>query len=201
MKPTDPRPEKLMVAITATMEDPDAWMLLPNVYVDFENAPKTVAKAEELTKSCKTDAEKITAIFEFVAKTIKYDYKLYNAEQKQLDAGESVHIVSRDRNLSLDHILDSKNGVCEHYAVLMAGMLRSQGIPCKVVTGDAYNGKEWVRHTWVSVSPDTKGLNMSRLGAGHDEDGWIRLDPTWGNNAADRSAASVDKNHKSDYAY
>lgn len=193
--------EDFEVRVTANLKDPDAWTLLPNAYVDFENAPKAVAKAAELTKNCKTDAEKITAIFEFVAKTIKYDQKLWDSEQKQSAAGEHSRVVDLHRDYSLDNILDSKTGVCEHYAVLMAGMLRSQGIPCKVVCGKAYNGKEWVGHAWVSVSPDTKGLDMQRLGGGHDEDGWIRLDPTWGNSASSRAAAAVDKNHKTDYVY
>lgn len=200
-----------LVTFKANIKDPDAWMLLSHVKVDFENAPKTVAKAAELTKNCETDADKITAIFEFVAKTIKYDHKLYNDEQKQIVSGENPGVVSKDRNYSLDHILDTKTGVCEHYAVLMAGMLRSQGIPCKVVCGDAYSGKVikgvnddnpgWEGHAWVSVSPDTKGLDMQRLGAGHDEDGWIRLDPTWGSTSSGRTAAAIDKDHKSDYAY
>lgn len=182
------------VAFIATVENPNGFALVSNPKVDFENAPKTIAKAAELTKDCKTDAEKITAIFEFVAKTIKFDYKLVANEK-----GGNVSVY--DRNLDPDHILDTKTGVCTHYAVLMAAMLRSQGIPCKAISGRVYNGKEWAGHAWVSVSPDTKGLNMSNLGAGHEPDGWIRLDPTWGGAASGRAAASVDKNHKSEYAY
>lgn len=189
--------EVFNVAFDAEPKDPDAWMLMSTALIDFENAPKTVAKAEELTKNCKTDAEKITAIFEFVAKTIKYDNKLIEAEKNQLVANGFID----QRNYNLDDILDSKTGVCEHYAILMAGMLRSQGIPCKLIGGLAYNGKDWVKHAWVAISPDTKGLNMSRLGAGHEPDGWIRLDPTWGNTASGRAKAAIDKNHTSQEAY
>lgn len=196
------RHENFLVTFKANIKDPNASMLLSHVKMDFENAPKTVAKAAELTKNCETDAEKITAIFEFVAKTIKYDNKLYNDEQKQLVLGENPGVVGKDRNYSLDHILDTKTGVCEHYAILMAGMLRSQGIPCKVVSGKVnYPNIDFLKHAWVSVSPDTKDLNMSQLGAGHDEDGWIRLDPTWGGTPAGRADAAIDKNHESFYAY
>ena len=175
------------VAFIANIKNPDAWMLLSHNYVDFENAPKTVAKAAELTKNCKTNAEKITVIFNWVATNIKYDY---NAK-----IGES-------QGRSLDDILDSKTGICVNYAALMAGMLRSQGVPCKVIKGQVYKPETgWCDHAWVSVSPDTKGLDMQRLGAGHDEDGWIRLDPTWGGTASSRADAAVDKNHKSEYAY
>lgn len=191
------------IPITASIENPNAWTLMSHAGIDFENAPKAVAKAAELTKNCKTDAEKITAIFEFVAKTIKYDNNLIPSEQKRVSAGESPSVVYGERNYDLDNILTSKTGVCEHYAVLMAGMLRSFGIPCKVVEGDAYDGREWASHAWVSVSPDTKGFNMQRLGAGHDEDGWIRLDPTWASTGGTygRSQAAIDKNHKTLYAH
>ena len=200
--------EDFNVSFSATLEDSESWMLMSHAHVDFENAPKAVAKADELTKNCKTDAEKITAIFEFVAKTIKYDDKLYNDEQKMPSAQAPLL-----RNYNLDDILTSQKGVCEHYAVLMAGMLRSQGIPCKVVVGGVYTGDTskistgyedkpgWAAHAWVAVSPDTKGLDMQRLGAGHEPDGWIRLDPTWGKTASGRAQAAIDKNHQSEYAY
>lgn len=189
------------VAFIAGIENPNGFSLVSNPEVDFENAPKTVAKAAELTKNCKTDAEKITVIFEFVAKTIK--------------PGKGIEI--EQTYAPLDHILDAKIGVCNHYAILMAGMLRSQGIPCKVVWGDVYTTvwkdeyatvwddahttTDWSGHVWVSVSPDTKGLDMTRLGAGHDDDGWIRLDPTWGGTSSGRAKAAVDKNHRTEYAY
>lgn len=203
------------VAFIATVENPDGWWCVSSPKVDFENAPKTVAKAAELTKNCKTDAEKITAIFNYVANNISYD----NQESArriavviEKNAGTYVNESEpSSSDLEPDNILTSRKGVCQHYAILMAAMLRSLGIPCKVVSGDVYTGERikgynddnpgWMGHAWVSVSPDTKGLDMTRLGAGHDEDGWIRLDPTWGNNPTSRAKAAIDKNHKSDYAY
>ncbi len=171
--------------------DESALLLLSHVRVDYENAPLATAKALELTKNCKTDAEKITAIFNYVSSTIKYDYALVAAEDAKEAAGEAN--VGSDRDLILDHILTSKIGVCEHFAILMAGMLRSLGIPCKVVSGEltTSSGKTG-RHAWVSVSPDVTGLNKTALGAGTDEDGWIRLDPT---NAHAKSTTSNDANY------
>lgn len=174
------------VAFNATVENPDAFALLPNPSVDFENASKAVAKAAELTKNCKTDTEKITAIFNWVATNIKYDY--------DADTGASQH-------RSLDDILDSKTGICVNYAELMAGMLRSQGVPCKVISGKVYSNGKWANHAWVAISPDTKGLDIQRLGAGHELDGWIRLDPTWGGTSSGRAKAAIDKNHKTTYTY
>ena len=172
--------------------DESVLLLMSHVKVDYENAPLTTAKALELTKNCKTDAEKITAIFNYVSSTIKYDYALIAEEDAKEAAGEAN--VGSDRDLRLDNILTTKTGVCEHYAVLMAGMLRSLGIPCKVVSGTIKdpNG-ETAAHAWVSVSPDVTGLNKTALGTGTDIDGWIRLDPT---NASYKSWTSNDDNYR-----
>ena len=44
-------------------------------------------------------------------------------------------------------LLEKKSGICFDYAALMTGMLRSQGVPCKLVVG--YAGT--VYHAWISV--------------------------------------------------
>jgi len=76
---------------------------------------------------------------------------------------------------SIDRFLfDSREGYCEHFASATTFMLRSVGIPARVVTG--YQGGEWnpyqgylqVRqydaHAWVEAWMDGRG--------------WVRLDPT-----------------------
>ncbi len=76
---------------------------------------------------------------------------------------------------SIDRFMfDSQRGYCEHYAAATTFMLRSAGIPARVVAG--YQGGEWnpyqgylqVRqydaHAWVEVWLEGRG--------------WVRLDPT-----------------------
>lgn len=70
-------------------------------------------------------------------------------------------------------LLDEKKGFCEHYATAMVLMLRSMGIPARVVSG--YMGGEYNRygryyivrqkdaHTWVEAFIDGE---------------WMRFDPT-----------------------
>lgn len=176
---------ELKARFTAKVKDPDAVWLMSNVYIDFENAPNTCAKALELTQNCKTDAEKITAIFNWVSQNIQYDHTLHAKELAGVAEGKPIV-----RDLNPDSILASKSGVCEHYAVLMAAMLRSLGIECKVATGDfKVPNTDDSGHAWVAVSPDVTGLNLTALGAGHEPDGWIRLDPT---NASYKNYTSDD---------
>lgn len=215
--------DSLQARFMAEINNPDIVWTLSTIDIDYENAPLTCAKALEITKNCKTDAEKITKVFNWVAQNIKYDYDLADEikawtilkNSEENDDGSIINPVydlfqdGARAQLALDDILTSKSGVCEDFATLMAGMLRSLGIPCKYVGGDVYTGNivegysddGWAPHGWVAVSPDIEGLNMSALGAGHEADGWIRLDPTWGSTAEGRAAAAVDKNHTADRCY
>lgn len=76
---------------------------------------------------------------------------------------------------SVDEFLfDTQQGFCEHYASAAAFLLRSVGVPARVVTG--YQGGEWnasqnyltIRqfdaHAWVEVWLEDRG--------------WVRIDPT-----------------------
>lgn len=208
----------LRARFKAEIENPNSMWLVSSINIDYENAPLTRAKALEITRNCKTDAEKITAVFNWVAKNIKYDKKLfeeikaYSIKCKTTEGFNVYANPSKDGTreyLKLDGILNSKSGVCEDYATLMVGMLRSLGIPCKYAGGRVYTGEivkyysddGWAPHGWVAVSPDVEGLNLKALGAGHEEDGWIRLDPTWGKTSSGRTKAAVDDNHKANTWY
>lgn len=208
--------DPLQLRFGAGVDNPDAVWTLSSIDIDYENSPETCAKALELTKDCETDAEKITAVFEYVAKTIKYDQKLYkeikayNALLKAWEESETPFnpLTGRFRNgereyLVLDDILASKSGVCEDYATLMAGMLRSLGIPCKYGRGEASSDpKNMEPHGWCLVRPETGELDKTKLGAGTDGE-WIRLDPTWASTggSAGRKAASNDKNYITESYY
>ncbi|MBD5097993.1 MAG: hypothetical protein HDT35_00245 [Clostridiales bacterium] len=194
----------LQARFTAEIDDPDNMWLMSNIQVDYENASQTRTKALEITKNCKTDAEKIAAVYNFVSSTITYDHEMYNNDK----AIEATGAQAPERDLDPDSILASKKGVCEHYAVLMAAMLRSVGVPCKYVDGWMKNTDGWERHAWVAVNPKTGTLNISGAGKDYaktdlndkpiDPTGWIRLDPT-GANAP--SVTSNDNNYRTSNYY
>lgn len=214
---------------TAKIDDPDSRWLVSTPDIDFRNAPNTCAKALEITKNCKTDAEKITAVFNWVSSNIKYDYAMKNRIDTIHEVFEPTCMSSTpnsnrhwdatvDDNLGTDRILAAKSGVCQHYATLMTAMLRSLGVECKYVSGTVYeNGTQsWSgEHAWVAVKPKTGELDMAALGAGKDQDrslagadgikstdtGWIRLDPTWGGTASGRANASVDNTYWANNRY
>lgn len=204
----------LTASFTAGVTDPDHVWVLSTPDVDFAHAPLTRAKALEITENCVTDAEKITAVFRWVAKNIKYDHELFDElsawETRDRskdppscaeDEANGVHTLPPDRetlgytdqnHFDLDVVLTRGTGFCAHYAILTAAMIRSLGLPCKVVEGTLrlLDGS-WPNHAWIAVRPASGTLDLAALGGGQDfpergagdtsqPTGWIRLDPTNG---------------------
>jgi hypothetical protein len=67
-------------------------------------------------------------------------------------------------------ILKTKEGVCRDYATLAATLMRSAGIPTKLVTGAVYSQDGFYYHAWVET---------------YVGDRWIAYDPTLGGGYAD----------------
>lgn len=157
------------VSFTAAMTDEFAPFLRPNQYVDYTNAKNTVAKAAALTKGITDPLEKVKAVYNFVVTTLTYDKaKAANVKSGYLPV--------------LDTVLAEKKGICFDYAALMAAMLRSQGVPCKLVVG--YAGTAY--HAWISVwSEDTGWVNAAIY---FDGQNWQRMDPTFASSAKQSQA-------------
>jgi len=104
--------------------------------------------------------------------------------------------IQRDRYLDPieDFVANHHTGHCEYYASALVMMLRSQGIPARMVVGfhcDEYNvvgGYYQVRqlhaHAWVEVflEPDEVPRELPPGGDTSPYGGWLRLDPTPGAN-------------------
>lgn len=178
--------QQLSAGFQVTLADEFAPYLRPNQYVDYSGAEKTVAKAAELVKGKKTALEQVDAIYQFVVKNLSYDYiKAQNVKSGYLPA--------------LDKVLEKKKGICFDYAALMTGMLRSQGIPCKLVVG--YAGSAY--HAWISVWTEETGWLESTIY--FDGQSWQRMDPTFastgGQSASIMKYIGDGKNYSVKYLY
>lgn len=145
----------------ATLNDEFAPFIRPNQYVNYEsNATNTVKKAAELAGSQTDPLKKVELIYDFVVKNLTYDTdKASNVRPGYLPV--------------LDTVLSNKKGICFDYAALMAGMLRSQGVPCKLVVG--YAGTAY--HAWISVWTKETGWIDGVIY--FDGSTWHRMDPTF----------------------
>lgn len=159
----------LAASFPVKLTDEFAPFLHPNQYVDYAASPKTLAKAKELTKG-KTDAlEKVAAVYEYVIANVTYDKKLAATVQ-------SGYLPV------LDTVLTKKTGICFDYASLMTGMLRSQGVPCKLVVG--YAGKAY--HAWINVWSEETGWIENAIY--FDGTTWQRMDPTFASSGKQSAA-------------
>lgn len=134
--------------------------LYANQYVNFTSKSKVVAKAAEIMKGKSGDLEKIQAVFNFVTKNFTYDYEL----AKTVQSGYLPDV---------DKVLAAKKGICFDYAAVMSSMLRSQGIPCKLVVG--YAGKTY--HAWINVY--ITGTGWVDQVIYFDGKAWTLMDPTF----------------------
>lgn len=98
-----------------------------------------------------TDAELIELYYEYVVQTVQYDYEKINGlEYNYLP----------DNNLTVE----TESGICYDYSSLLASMLRSQGIPAKLIKGYT---------TWTSVYHAWNEVYLA------DEDRWVIVDTTY----------------------
>ena len=146
--------------ISVQLLDQFAPFLLPNQYVNYTADSQVVKKAAELTAGKTTDLDKISAVYQWVITNLSYD--------KQLAASVQSGYLP-----DLDKVLSVKKGICFDYASLMTAMLRSQGIPCKLVVG--YSGSAY--HAWINAYTNEGGWVNSVIY--FDGTTWKLMDPTF----------------------
>ena len=172
--------------VEVDLTDEFAPFVRPNQYVDYTAASKAVEKGLELTQGIENPLEKVQVIYDYVVAEVSYD------EEKAKNVKSGYLPV-------LDAVLEEKKGICFDYAALMTGMLRSQGIPCKMVFG--YAGSAY--HAWISVWTEETGWVDGVIF--FDGVAWQRLDPTFAS-SSDRSEKVMKfigngKNYKEVYFY
>ena len=147
-------------SITVTLKDEFAPFLRSNKYVNYSSASKVVEKAAELCKDKTTVNDKIKSVYEYVVKNFSYDYEL----AKTVTSGYIPE---------LDSVLVKKTGICFDYAAVMTAMLRSQGVPTKLVFGNAGT----VYHAWITAYSSESGWITAAIY--FDGKDWKRMDPTF----------------------
>ena len=138
-----------------------------------EDLPARVGRlARRIVVDAGSEADAVAAVERWLAANTRYDLTVAR-EPEGVDA--------------IDHFLfETRRGFCEHIASAMAVLLRSVGIPTRIVVGfgpghrNPFTGYWEVRqsdaHAWVEVW--------------YPEAGWLTYDPTFGVPAAEPSFAS-----------
>ncbi len=143
----------------ASIAYPD-WVTERYLQLPATISPETLALAEELTAPFANPFDKALVIRDFLRQNIAYNDQIAAPP----DGVDPVHYV----------LFVSQEGYCNYYASAMAIMLRSQGIPARIVSGYAqgaydeetmtYRVRASNAHTWVEVYFPAYG--------------WIQFEPT-----------------------
>lgn len=156
---------KIVKEADVTLKLPDrSHVFLNSVQnINWSSSDKATELAKKLTRSAKSDKEKVEVIYEYIIGTIKYDTALASSELT-------------DYLPDIDRTLEGKKGMCYDYASLFASMLRSVDIPTKLVMGstdyvDVYhawnevylNGKWVTIDTTVDASWKSKGAAFKMI--------------------------------------
>ncbi|MBP7402681.1 MAG: transglutaminase domain-containing protein, partial [Clostridia bacterium] len=109
-----------------------------SVMMNFGSGSSAVQTANSLCSGISTTDGKVSAVYGWVTSHITYNTALAS----QITSG-SVTTYTPD----IENIMSTRTGICFDYAAIMASMLRSQGIPTKLVMGNVPQGY----HAWNEV--------------------------------------------------
>jgi transglutaminase-like putative cysteine protease len=167
-----------MEQLEIELEDSQLPFLYPNQYVNFNKDSKAVKKAAELDVNMETTLDTIQAIYNYVITNVEYDYeKAENVQSGYLPV--------------VDDTLETGKGICFDYAALMTAMLRSRGIPSKLVIGYTSD----IYHSWISVYTKEQGWIDNVIEFNGKQ--WRMMDPTFaaGNNDEETLKYISDENN------
>ena len=160
----------LTQSVNAKLTDEFGAFLRPNQYVNFNANSKAVAKAAELCEGLTDNLDKVQAVYNFVVNNTTYD----KVKAKSVQSGYLPDV---------DETLTTGKGICFDYSSLMAAMLRSQGVPIKLIVG--YTGK--VYHAWINVWSD-KDAEWVEAAIYFNGNEWKLMDPTFASSGKQSSS-------------
>ncbi len=158
--------------------------LRPSDYADYSQDSECVKKAEELAFSADTASDVISAVYDFVCKTVTYD-------TPKAETVESGYLPDPDETMT------TGKGICFDYATLAASMLRSQGIPTKIIFG--YVAPDDLYHAWNMFYTTETGWVTVEFKV--NSDNWARMDLTFSANGSDSKFIGDGTNYSDVYEY
>ena len=146
-----------------TLSSEFAPFLIPNQFCDYDEGSACVAKARELTVDADNQGEAVKRVCEYVVDNVDYD----TDKARELSTATG-YVPDPDTTLA------TGKGVCFDYASLGAAMLRSLGIPTKIITGYVSPGDLY--HAWIMVYVDGSWQTGE---FSVNPDAWSRVDLTF----------------------
>lgn len=156
----------------------------PSDYVSYTEKSECVQKAKEMADAAKDESDFIASVYTFICDTVKYD-------------DEKAENIQSGYMPVPDETMETGMGICFDYASLAASMMRSQGIPTKVIFG--YVSPNDIYHAWNMFYTEKTGWVTVELKA--DGKTWTRLDLTFSANGANNRFIGNGDNYADVYEY
>ena len=169
--------------LEVALDDSFEPFLRPSQYVHYNENSQCVSKAKSLAQGCAVDLDVVSAVYDYIVSNVTYD----NEKAKTVQSGYLP---------DPDETLQTGQGICFDYACLAASMLRSQGIPCKLITG--YVGDE-LFHAWNEVYIQNEG--WIAIGISADGSSWSRVDTTFAASGVSAEELTDDSRYTVSYIY
>ena len=177
--------ELYATSVYVELKDEFDPFLRPSQYADYTAESDCVLKADELAAQSADANEFITNVFNFVCKKVKYD-------KKKAETVQSGYIPDPDETMN------SGKGICIDYASLAAAMLRSHGIPTKIIFGYVGDSGD-LYHAWNMYYTEETGWVAVEFEVHEGE--WNRLDLTFSANGSDSQFIGDGSNYMDVFQY
>jgi transglutaminase-like putative cysteine protease len=139
-------------SLQVKMASSTAPYLTSSQTVNWTDANLMKATVNALVNDEMSDEEIVEAVYNYVVNTYSYDY-------------EKINGLTSLYTPNIDAFMQDGSGICYDYSALFAGMLRSQGIPTKLVKGyrsgiDAYHAwnEVYIDGQWIVVDTTSDSI-------------------------------------------
>ena len=123
------------VKLSVKMPDELSCFLYPNQYVWYDENTACVKYAQEMCKDMSDQSEIYKAVCTYVIQNFIYDYI------------KSVTVQSMSQQMpDIDGCWENRMGICQDLSAMTCAMLRSQGIPARLMIGTVGSN---TYHAWV----------------------------------------------------
>lgn len=169
---------------------PDDFYIRRCVDVDLTWVPAAKRLSDSLVEGQRLDPLGVAlAVEKFLVSSGNYQYTL-DLSGRNAPGADPIE----------EFLTVHRRGTCQHFASAMALMLRSQGIPTRLVVGYSTNefnslggfyvARQLHAHAWVEALIDRKWLRPEDLGGSRPTQAadayWVRFDPTPGGGGVER---------------